>query len=88
MTLLDRESRYIEVRSDSLSHFAKRGEPQAPEWDASMVDHGFVYANGFFGNIDVPGSAGTEVICIKNNGRLLGAFFDQLKETHGFSAVR
>ena len=53
-----------------------------------MVDHGFVYANGFFGNIDVPGSAGTEVICIKNNGRLLGAFFDQLKETHGFSAVR
>jgi hypothetical protein len=36
----------------------------------------------------VPGGTGTEVARIKNNGRLLGAFFDQLGETHGFSAVR
>ncbi len=64
------------------------GEVAGLYYDASMVSHGFVYANGFFGEIDVPGASGAEVARIKNNGRLLGAFFDQLDEAHGFSAVR
>jgi hypothetical protein len=37
VTLLDRESRYIGVRSDSLSHFAKGGEPHAPDWKCKFI---------------------------------------------------
>ena len=49
--------------------------------------HGFLYVNGTFSTIDVPGSSFTEANGINNAGHIVGRFFDSKGNSHGFLDV-
>lgn len=51
--------------------------------DASGATHGFTHAGGVFNRVDVPGAAITSLRRIKNDGSVVGAVIDSLKEVHG-----
>ena len=45
--------------------------------DNTGAIHGFIYTNGVFSQIDVPGAAFTEAFDINNIGQIVGAFFPE-----------
>ncbi len=53
--------------------------------DNTGAIHGFIYTNGVFSQIDVPGAAFTEAFDINNIGQIVGAFFpESTGASHGF----
>jgi hypothetical protein len=51
--------------------------------DAGNMVRGFIYSNGAFSRVDVVGATATDILRIKNNGSITGAFADALGEAHG-----
>jgi hypothetical protein len=48
---------------------------------------GFLYENGIFESISVPGAEFSALSRVKNNGRVTGAWADQLGEGHGLTGL-
>ncbi len=46
--------------------------------------HGFLFSNGNYTSIDVPGSVNTSVGGINNLGQIVGAYRDPMGKAHGF----
>jgi uncharacterized membrane protein len=49
----------------------------------TLINHGFLYANGQYSTIDVPGAVSTIASGINDSGEIVGSFFDGT-HTHGF----
>jgi probable HAF family extracellular repeat protein len=45
---------------------------------------GFLYANGIFATIEVPGATSTDVFGINDSGDIVGSYRDAMDMTHGF----
>ena len=55
-------------------------------YESAGVWHGFVRASdGTVTTIDPPGSVGTAVCCVDDQGRLAGDYFDDNDVDHGFT---
>jgi uncharacterized membrane protein len=53
--------------------------------EEETADHGFMWKNGAFTNIQVPGARSTTPNKINNNGDIVGTFLDANFDQHGFS---
>jgi uncharacterized membrane protein len=47
--------------------------------------HGFMWLNGAFTNIALPGAAGTVPVKISNSGDVVGTWIDQVENSHGLA---
>jgi hypothetical protein len=52
--------------------------------DANGNQHGFVWCNGDYAKIDVPGGSNTGVFSINANGEIVGSYDDASGVTHGY----
>lgn len=51
---------------------------------ATFAEHGFIYKNGTFATVNVPGAANTSISAINNNGDVVGSFSDTNNMNQGF----
>ena len=47
--------------------------------------HGFMWKNGVFTNIEVPGAAATQPVKVSNSGDIVGTYVDAGLVEHGFA---
>ena len=73
------------VRSARAPSSSTRGARSSGQYrKADDVRHGFVWTNGVFTTIDVPGATATTVIGINDPGELVGTYVDAKGNRHGF----
>jgi probable HAF family extracellular repeat protein len=51
--------------------------------DASLVTHGFLYIDGIFTSLDMPGARATSAQGINNRGQIVG-YYEEQDGLHGF----
>jgi probable HAF family extracellular repeat protein len=74
---------YPQARTTQALGINDEGEIAGAYTDAYGGQHGFIYSNGVWKTVDVPGVS-TFLHQIKNNGQVMGYYYDALNETHGF----
>jgi uncharacterized membrane protein len=74
----------INDRGWVVGTYVDQGTPRNPEGTFSE-SHGYLWKNGRFHTIDVPGAAATELYAINDRGDILGAYAEHgTFEQHGF----